>query len=80
MAVSETWVFMGRQHENDVYETGCEDVVRIHLAQYNVKCRAVVNTVTSFHVPQMTGIFLTSSATIKFSRILLPEAKEVVSS
>jgi hypothetical protein len=46
-------------------------VYRIHLVQDEVQWQAVVITVIYFRVLQRAGNFLTSSATISFSRRML---------
>jgi hypothetical protein len=50
----------------DIKETGCKDADWIHLAQYKIQLRDLVNTVIYFRVPKEAEIFLNGEATISF--------------
>jgi hypothetical protein len=50
---------------------GCEGLGWIHLAEYRVQWRDLVNTVKKLRVAQMEGNFLTGFVTISLSVILL---------
>jgi hypothetical protein len=55
-----------RRWENNIII--CESVDWIQMAQYTIQRRALVNTIMNFRVLQKLGNFLTSQATVSFSK------------